>query len=211
MVNGRRVTDEQMLEVVTMVYGGLVNKHIVALLQARNVNALGLTGADMSIIRSHRRPPVTMSLSDSDTPTMVDFGFVGDVEHVDANMLALLIEAGITPVVSPLTHDGHGSMLNTNADTIAGETAKALAATYSVRLVYCFEKKGVLSNADDEDSVISSINRKDFERYTNNGTIAGGMIPKIENSLQAVEAGVAQVIITRADSIDGKSGTVIEP
>ncbi|MBQ3740821.1 MAG: hypothetical protein II854_00295 [Prevotella sp.] len=142
---------------------------------------------------------------------LVGFGFVGDVEHVDANMLALLIEAGITPVVSPLTHDGHGSMLNTNADTIAGETAKALAATYSVRLVYCFEKKGVLSNADDEDSVISSINRKDFERYTNNGTIAGGMIPKIENSLQAVEAGVAQVIITRADSIDGKSGTVIEP
>ena len=139
----------------------------------------------------------------------MDFGFVGDVERVDAQKLSLLIEAGITPVVSPLTHDGKGSMLNTNADTMAGETAKALAALYDVRLVYCFEKKGVLSNPDDEDSVIASINREDFNRYVADGTIAGGMIPKIENALQAVEAGVDKVVITKATALLGNQGTVI--
>ena len=212
MVNGRRITDEKMLEVVTMVYGGLVNKHIVALLQAHEINALGLTGADMNVIRSHRRPPVTVAPSPQEgieEGQTVDFGFVGDVERVDAQKLSLLIEAGITPVVSPLTHDGKGSMLNTNADTMAGETAKALAALYDVRLVYCFEKKGVLSNPDDEDSVIATINREDFDRYVADGTIAGGMIPKIENALQAVEAGVGKVVITKATALLGNQGTVI--
>ena len=212
MVNGRRITDEKMLEVVTMVYGGLVNKHIVALLQAHEINALGLTGADMNVIRSHRRPPVNVAPSPQEgieEGQTVDFGFVGDVERVDAQKLSLLIEAGITPVVSPLTHDGKGSMLNTNADTMAGETAKALAALYDVRLVYCFEKNGVLSNPDDEDSVIATINREDFDRYVADGTIAGGMIPKIENALQAVEAGVGKVVITKATALLGNQGTVI--
>ena len=205
MVNGRRITDADMLEVVTMVYGGLVNKNLVARLQACGVNALGLTGADMNVIRSHRRPPVTLSTSQE----TIDFGFVGDVDTVDGERLHSLIEAGITPVLAPLTHDGNAHILNTNADTIASETAKALVSHYEVTLMYCFEKKGVLAQPDDEDSVIDHINRQDFERYMANGTIAGGMIPKIENALAAVEAGVKRVIITKANAIDGQHGTMI--
>ena len=199
MVNGRRITDAEMLKVVTMVYGGLVNKSIVAGLQAKGVNALGLTGADMNVIRSVKRP-----VKD------VDYGFVGDVEKVDAALLGDLIARGIVPVMAPLTHDGDGHMLNTNADTIAGETAKALAAQFDVTLMYCFEKKGVLSDENDDDSVIPHIDRKRFEALVADGTIQGGMIPKIENSLSAVEAGVSRVIITLASAIDGNSGTVIE-
>lgn len=203
MVNGRRITDSQMLEVVTMVYGGLVNKHVVARLQAEGVNALGLTGADMDIIRSHKRPPVTVDGSP------VDFGFVGDVNRADGQMLGKLIEAGTVPVIAPLTHDGEGHILNTNADTMASETAKALAAFYDVTLIYSFEKKGVLSNPDDDESVIPVITRPDFERCKADGTISGGMLPKIENALSAVDAGVSQVIITLASAIDGLHGTVI--
>lgn len=204
MVNGRRVTDARMLEVVTMVYGGLVNKHVVARLQAEGVNALGLTGADMDIIRSHKRPPVVVDGS------AVDFGFVGDVDRADARMLSKLIEAGTTPVIAPLTHDGQGNILNTNADTMASETAKALAELYDVTLIFSFEKKGVLSSPDDDESVIPVITREDFERYKADGTISGGMLPKIENALSAVEAGVSQVIITLATAIDGQHGTVIK-
>lgn len=200
MVNGRRITDADMLQVVTMVYGGLVNKNIVARLQAEGVNALGLTGADMNIIRSHKRP-----LKDG-----VDFGFVGDVDNADGAMLRTLIEAGVTPVIAPLTHDGKGNILNTNADTMAAETAKALAEHYDVTLIYSFEKKGVLANPDDDDSVIDVITHGDFERYKADGTIAGGMIPKIENALSAVDAGVSKVIITLAIAIDGKHGTTIK-
>lgn len=199
MVYGRRITDSDMLEVVTMVYGGLVNKNLVARLQAQGVNALGLTGADMDVIRSHRRP-----LKDG-----IDYGFVGDVDQANGTMLSTLIEAGITPVMAPLTHDGKGQMLNTNADTIASETAKALATQYDVTLIYSFEKKGVLKNPDDDDSVIETITHEDFERYKANGTIGGGMIPKIENALAAVDAGVSRVIITLASAIDGQHGTVI--
>ena len=200
MVNGRRITDGDMLEVVTMVYGGLVNKNLVARLQANGVNAIGLTGADADVIRSHKRP-----VKDG-----VDYGWVGDVDAADGNMLSRLVEAGITPVMAPLTHDGEGNILNTNADTIASETAKALAAIYDVTLIFSFEKKGVLSNPDDDESVIPTITRTLFNKYKADGTISGGMLPKIENALAAVEAGVSRVIITLATAIDGQHGTVIE-
>lgn len=199
MVGGRRITDADMLSVVTMVYGGLVNKNLVARLQANGVNALGLTGADMDVIRSHKRP-----IKDG-----VDFGFVGDVDRADGEMLSRLIKAGITPVMAPLTHDGQGHILNTNADTIASETAKALAPYYDVTLIYSFEKKGVLRNPDDDDSVIPTITRADFEQYKADGTISGGMLPKIENALSAIDKGVNRVIITLATAIDGNSGTII--
>jgi acetylglutamate kinase len=200
MVGGRRITDADMLGVVTMVYGGLVNKNLVARLQANGVNALGLTGADVDVIRSHKRP-----IKDG-----VDFGFVGDVERADGRMLSRLIEEGITPVMAPLTHDGQGNILNTNADTIASETAKALAPYYDVTLIFSFEKKGVLRNPDDDNSVIPIITQPDFERYKADGTISGGMLPKIENALSAIGAGVSQVIITLATAIDGHSGTIIK-
>ena len=200
MVGGRRITDADMLSVVTMVYGGLVNKNLVARLQANGVNALGLTGADMDVIRSHKRP-----IKDG-----VDFGFVGDVDRADGEMLSRLIKAGITPVMAPLTHDGQGNILNTNADTIASETAKALASIYDVTLIFSFEKKGVLRNPDDDESVISTITRSDFMNYKADGTISGGMIPKIENAFSAIDAGVKQVIITLATAIDGQSGTIIK-
>ena len=190
MVDGRRITDGPMLDVVTMVYGGLVNKNIVAQLQAHGVNALGLTGADIDVMRSHKRPP----------KDGIDFGFVGDVERANGHMLHTLVEAGIVPVMAPLTHDGQGHILNTNADTIASETAKALADFYDVTLVYSFEKK----------SVIPLITRADFERYVADGTVAGGMIPKLQNAFAAIEAGVGRVVITRADAIDGSRGTVLE-
>lgn len=200
MVNGRRITDAPMLEVVTMVYGGLVNKNIVARLQAIGINALGLTGADINCLLSHKRP-----VKDG-----IDFGFVGDVESVDGKALAALIEQGITPIMAPLTHDGMGNILNTNADTIAAETAKGLAPYYDVTLIYCFEKNGVLANPDDDNSVIPLITHSDFERLVADGTVAGGMIPKIQNALSAIDAGVERVIITKANAIDGKSGTVIK-
>ena len=200
MVNGRRITDADMLSVVTMVYGGLVNKNLVARLQANGVNALGLTGADMDVIRSHKRP----------IKNGVDFGFVGDVDKANGQMLSKLIEEGITPVMAPLTHDGEGNILNTNADTIASETAKALAIYYDVTLIFSFEKKGVLRNPDDDDSVIPTITREDFARYQADGTISGGMLPKIENALAAIDAGVKEVIITLATAINGKAGTIIK-
>ena len=203
MVDGRRITDADMLQVVTMVYGGLVNKNLVARLQANGVNALGLTGADANAIHSHKRPPVAVDGSP------VDYGFVGDVDRADGEMLSRLIEAGITPVMAPLTHDGKGHILNTNADTIASETAKALAPFYDVTLIFSFEKKGVLRNPDDDDSVIPVITHADFERYKADGTISGGMLPKIENALSAVDAGVGRVIITLATAIDGNHGTII--
>lgn len=200
MVDGRRITDADMLQVVTMVYGGLVNKNIVARLQSVGVNALGLTGADIDVIHSHKRP----------LKNGIDYGFVGDVDRVSGSMLKTLIDNGITPVMAPLTHDGNGNILNTNADTIASETAKALAPHYDVTLIYSFEKKGVLSNPDDDDSVIPTITRDDFARLKAEGIVAGGMIPKIENALAAIDAGVKQVNITLATAIDGKHGTIIE-
>ncbi len=199
MVNGRRVTDAQMLDVVTMVYGGLVNKTVVAGLQACGVNALGLTGADMNVILSHKR--ITKD---------VDYGWVGDVDKVDGRMLSELIEKGVVPVMAPLTHDGKGHMLNTNADTIAGEVACALAPYYDVTLTFCFEKKGVLRDAEDEGSVIPRITEQAFYQYVSEGVIAGGMIPKLENAFHSITRGVKRVIITHSDDIDGSHGTLVE-
>ena len=196
MVDGRRITDEAMLRVVTMVYGGLVNKNIVAGLQALNVNALGLTGADMNLMRSDKRPVKE-----------VDYGFVGDVKEVNADLLATLIHQGIVPVLAPLTHDKQGHLLNTNAYTIAGEAAKALAKHFEVTLMFCFEKKGVLRDAEDEESVIPEIDREAFQRYVKEGVIQGGMIPKLENAYQAIDEGVRQVIITQAADIHRGTGT----
>lgn len=201
MVDGRRITDADMLEVVTMVYGGLVNKNIVARLQAQGVNALGLTGADIDVIRSHKRP----------LKNGIDYGFVGDVDRANGQMLSKLIEEGITPVMAPLTHDGNGNILNTNADTIAATTAIALAPFYDVTLVYCFEKPGVLSNPDDDSSVIANITRPLFNDLVADDTIAGGMIPKIENALDAIGKGVGRVLITKAGAIgQEEKGTTIK-
>lgn len=195
MVGGRRITDKSMLEVVTMVYAGLVNKNIVAGLQAQGVNALGMTGADMNILLSDKRPVGE-----------VDYGYVGDVRRVDAAALSALIEMGVVPVIAPLTHDGQGSMLNTNADTMAGETAKALASRYEVSLVYCFEKRGVLRDENDDNSVIAEMTRQQFETYRAEGVVQGGMIPKLENAFDAIRHGVREVIITRADAIGQPHG-----
>lgn len=200
MVNGRRITDRNMLQVVTMVYGGLVNKNIVTGLQALGVNALGLTGADLNYMRSEKRP-----VKD------VDYGYVGDVKEVNGEILADLIQKGITPVLAPLTHDKKGNLLNTNADTIAGEASKALAKFFDVTLVFCFEKKGVLTDENDDNSVIDHINPESFEKLVADGVISGGMIPKLENSFDALNAGVKEVVITRADLIKEKnSGTTIK-
>lgn len=198
MIDGRRVTDEATLGVVTMVYGGLVNKNIVAGLQARGVNALGLTGADCNVIHAHKRP-----VRD------IDWGFVGDVDGADGKMLSALIEQGIVPVVAPLTHDGNGNMLNINADTMAAETAKALAPYYDVTLTYCFEFPGVMRNPEDATSVIPEIRTDDYRKLKEDGIVSGGMIPKIDNAFNALDNGVTKVIITRADAIDGKNGTHI--
>lgn len=198
MVHGRRITDAAMLRVVTMVYAGLVNKNIVARLQALGINALGLTGADMNIMRSEKR-----------VVKEVDYGYVGDVKEVNADLLASLIEQGIVPVLAPLTHDKQGHLLNTNADTIAGEAAKALAKHFEVTLMFCFEKKGVLMDENDDESVIPEINRDTFQQYVRQGVIQGGMIPKLENAFEAIDAGVKQVIITEASAIDQHSGTKV--
>ena len=212
MVGGRRVTDKSMLDVVTMVYAGLVNKNIVAQLQARGVNALGLTGADMNVMLSRKRPPVMVDakVAGTDTDQLVDYGFVGDVERCDGEMLSKLIAEGIVPVMSPITHDGMGSLLNTNADTIAGETAMALAPFFDVTLVYCFEKAGVLSDENDDNSVIPQIDAASFAELVKAGVISGGMIPKIENSLKACRTGVTKVVITHAEAIGQDCGTVIK-
>ena len=199
MVEGRRITDAEMLEVVTMVYGGLVNKHIVASLQAMGADAIGLTGADANVIQAHRRP----------LKNGIDYGFVGDVDKVESSKIAHFIDKNIVPVIAPLTHDGQGNMLNTNADTMASEMAKAMADHYDVTLLFAFEKPGVLANPDDDTSVIRSITRDDFVRLKADGTISGGMLPKIENALQAIDAGVRRVVITSAKAIDGQQGTII--
>ena len=198
MINGRRITDEEMLKVVIMVYGGLVNKQIVAGLQAIGVNGLGLSGCDLNYMRSEKRPV-----------TDVDYGYVGDVKEVNAGILADLILKGVVPVLAPLTHDNEGNLLNTNADTIASEAAKALSLFFEVTLMYCFEKKGVLLNERDEESVLSELTPSLFKEYITEGIIQGGMIPKLENSFEALKAGVKQVVITRADLIHTKGGTIV--
>lgn len=198
MVDGRRITDAATLQIVTMVYGGLVNKNIVARLQALDVNALGLTGADMDVIRSEKRPVKE-----------IDYGFVGDVKHVKSETLQWLIDKDIVPIMAPLTHDGKGNILNTNADTIAAETAQAMSAHYDVTLVYCFEKKGVLMDENDDNSVISRLDKELYKKYIDEGIITGGMLPKLDNAFRSIEKGVKAVIITQASEIAKDSGTRI--
>ncbi len=199
MVDGRRITDEAMLEVVTMVYGGLVNKRIVAGLQALGIDAVGLTGADMNIV-----------LSDKRKVSAVDYGWVGDVKRVNAEAVVTLIESGCCPVVAPLTHDGCGHMLNTNADTMAGEMAKAMAAHYDVTLMFCFEKPGVLADENDDSSLIPTITPAVLDDLKRRGVVSGGMIPKLDNAIACVSAGVESVVITQADRIaDPYAGTKI--
>jgi len=199
MVNGRRITDLEMLKVVTMVYGGLVNKQIVAGLQALGVNGLGLSGCDLNYMRSVKRPV-----------TDIDYGYVGDVKEVNAGILVDLISKGVVPVLAPLTHDHSGNLLNTNADTIACEAAKALSTYFEVTLMYCFDKKGVLLNENDENSIILRLTPFLFKQYVSDNIIQGGMIPKLENSFDALKAGVRKVVITRADLIHSQEGTLME-
>lgn len=196
MVNGRRITDSEMLEVAAMVYGGLVNKKIVAALQARNCNALGLTGADLGFIRSRRRP-----VKD------IDYGFVGDVEEVNSRELRLLLNENVIPVIAPLTHDGNGQLLNTNADTIAAEIATELSAYFNVFLFFCFEKKGVLMDQNDEKSIIFELDSMLFQQYIEDGIISEGMIPKLENGFRAKRKGVKEILITNAENIATGRGT----
>ena len=204
-VNGRRITDAATIDVVTMVYGGLVNKQLVAKLQANGCNAIGLTGADANIIPAVKRPVKE-----------IDFGFVGDVktEDVQAAPLKALLEAGLTPVFAPLTHDGKGQILNTNADTIASSLAIALSTAYNVRLIYCFEKKGVLHDANDDNAVINLIDRMIYEELKADNVLTDGILPKLENAFAAIESGVAEVLIGHADDVqsnttDTVAGTLI--
>lgn len=192
MVAGRRVTDRQTLDVVTMVYAGLINKNVVAALQAQGCNAIGMSGADAGAILSHRR---TTGEVDYGFVGDVDYGFVGDVDRVDAEGILALSRAGFTPVFCAITHDGQGSLLNTNADTVASEIAKALAARVETELVFCFEKPGVLSDPEDDTSVIARIDAAAFERLRAEGTVSGGMLPKLENAFAALRCGVKKVII----------------
>lgn len=198
-VDGRRITDNETLKVVIMVYGGLVNKNIVATLQAMGENAIGLSGADLNIIEAVKRPVKT-----------IDYGFVGDVTNVNGGMLAKLLSMNVIPVLAPLTHNNEGQMLNTNADTIAAETAKAMSRYFKVKLVYCFEKPGVLSDENDDESVIPSLNAENYEKYVSSGAISGGMIPKLDNAFEAINTGVNEVVITKFENLNTPLGTHIQ-
>jgi len=204
MVEGRRVTDAAMVDVVTMVYGGLVNKQIVAKLQSKSCNAIGLTGADGKSVLAERRPVGP-----------INYGFVGDIKSVNYNFIKSILDQHVTPVFAPLTFDWNGDILNTNADTIASALAVSLSAIYDVNLVYCFEKKGVLFDAGNENSVISSLNKQTYKEYKEQGIINEGMIPKLDNAFMALQNGVKQVIICHADDFKegvekGTVGTIIK-
>jgi acetylglutamate kinase len=203
MVDGRRITDAETLKIVTMVYAGYINKNIVAQLQANNCNAIGLCGADGNVIKAHKRP----------LKNGIDYGFVGDVDAVNTTVLQSLIEQNIAVVLAPITHNENGQLLNTNADTIAQETAKALSSLYAVQLIYSFEKSGVLMNADDDSSVIASINPVSYTQLREKNIIFAGMIPKLDNAFAALQSGVNKVIIGKAEQlhslINGTAGTSI--
>lgn len=200
MIDGRRVTDAATLEVVTMAYGGAINKHIVALLQAAGCNAIGLSGADANLLPAVRRKPVP-----------IDYGFVGDieVEEIPVETLKVLLDSGLTPVFCALTHDGQGSMLNSNADSVAQAVAVAASRIDTTHLHYCFEKVGVLRDVEDEESLIELITAESFTSLREAGVVNKGMIPKIENALRAIEAGVGSVIIQHSDNILSGRGTTI--
>ena len=196
MIDGRRVTDKETLDIVTMVYGGLVNKQVVAQLQTMGVNAIGMTGADGGWMKAVKRP----------IKNGIDYGYVGDVVDVNGQHLRTLLDNGLTPVIAPITYSAEGALLNTNADTVASQTAISLAP--DVQLTFCFEKAGVLSNPDDDTSVIAKIIPETYTQLKADGIISGGMIPKIDNAFAAIEHGVQSVRITHASNILG--GTIIE-
>jgi len=199
MVNGRRVTDKETLKVVTMVYAGLVNKNIVSKLQSKKVNALGLSGADANVIRSHKR-----------TGSEVDYGFVGDVDEVNTDFLSKLINDNIIPIMAPITHDAQGQLLNTNADTIASELAVGLSSSYEVQLTYCFELPGVMRDINDKNSIVKEINSETYASLITEGIIVDGMIPKLDNSFNAINKGVDSVRICHALNLNSTTGTVLK-
>ena len=198
MIEGRRVTDEETLKLVTMVYAGWINKQMVASLQKMGCNAIGLSGADANCIPSKRR-----------NPEPIDYGFVGDpiTEKMNGKFISMLIENEAVPVFCAITHDGNGSLLNTNADTVAYSLASALSKYYRTTLFYCFEKEGVLRDVNDEDSLISTITFSEYLELKSQGVIAGGMIPKIDNSFRAMEEGVSEVVILHAKNLLNGRGT----
>jgi acetylglutamate kinase len=202
MIEGRRVTDEETLKIVTMVYAGAINKNIVAQLQSLGANAIGLTGADGNLIKAHKRNHVS-----------IDYGFVGDVDAINSDLLESLLERQMKLVVAPITHDGQGQLLNTNADTIAQSIAVAMAAKFNVHLIYGFEKQGVLLNINDPNSVIAKIDKVSYSKLKTEKVIFEGMLPKIDNAFKAIEGGVQSVLIGRAeklnDLINGTIGTTI--
>nr|WP_068889990.1 acetylglutamate kinase [Pedobacter panaciterrae] len=192
MVEGRRITDIETLRIVTMVYAGLINKNMVAQLQARGSNAIGLTGADGNIIKAVKRP-----VKD------IDYGFVGDLDEtsVSSDTLDSLLKAGLVPVLCAITHDGESQLLNTNADTIASAVAVAMSSLYDTSLIYCFEKRGVMKDIDDDQSLVSVIRMGEFETLKNEGVVSGGMIPKLHNAFEAIKSGVNAVYIGKADEL----------
>ncbi|WP_295936289.1 acetylglutamate kinase [uncultured Alistipes sp.] len=198
MVDGRRITDKGTLDVVTMVYAGLINKQLVAGLQAAGCNALGLSGADGNAVTARRR-----------SPEPIDFGFVGDIEKVDSALLGQLLEAGITPVFCAIMHDGKGTLLNCNADSVASAIALGAAQVAPTELVFCFEKCGVLRDPEDETTLIGEITADSYAALKAEGVVSKGMIPKIENALQAVANGVRSVTIKHSDNLLNEIGTVI--
>ncbi len=202
LVDGRRITDTETLKIVTMVYAGYINKNIVAQLQANHCNAIGLCGADGDAILAHKR-----------NHPILDYGFVGDVDAINTLLLKNLLEQNIAIVFAPLTHDQQGQLLNTNADTIAQELAKAMSAEFDVDLIYSFEKNGVLLDANDDTTVISTINPSLYQQLKSKGKIFSGMIPKLDNAFAALNSGVKKVIIGKAEKlkelINGQSGTNI--
>lgn len=202
LVDGRRITDAETLKIVTMVYAGFVNKNIVAALQANNCNAMGLCGADGDAILAHKRQhPV------------LDYGFVGDVDAINADLISSLLEKNIAVVFAPITHDQQGQLLNTNADTIAQEIARGMSELYDVQLIYSFEKSGVLLDANDDTTVIPEINPSYYQQLKSKYKIFAGMIPKLDNAFAALKSGVGKVIIGKAENlkelINGSSGTTI--
>ena len=202
MVDGRRITDSETLKVVTMVYAGYINKNIVATLNSLNATSIGLSGADAGFIKAHKR-----------IHPSIDYGFVGDVDVIDTRILTSLIDLNLTLVIAPITQDENGQLLNTNADTIAQEIAKAMSSIMETTLVYSFEKKGVLMNVEDENSFIPLIDKATFDQLKQEKTIFAGMIPKLDNAFEAISNGVSKVIIGDASNLqellDGKSGTAI--
>jgi len=192
MVDGRRITDIETLRIVTMVYAGLINKNMVAQLQAKGCNAIGLTGADGNIIKAVKRPVKE-----------IDYGFVGDLDEASVSSATLdsLLRAGLTPVLCAITHDGDSQLLNTNADTIASAVAVAMSSLYETVLVYCFEKRGVMRDVEDDHSLVPEIRMAEFEGLKQEGIVSGGMIPKLHNAFEAIKSGVSAVYIGKADEL----------